>query len=447
MNLQNILLRRFTIGILGIVLVYFLQIYFTANILSRQESDAYLINIAGRQRMLSQKISKAILKLNFGESVLRQNHLSELMSSNDLFIKSHQEIRELNLGQSNEEVLLQINKVDQLIKPLIELAKQALDQNSFVDKSDYFKRLTDLESSFLPEMNKLVHLFEKEAKNKVDKLNYWQTLFGLLFVVSILFVVIFIFEPAYREISLGAKKLEDNNKKLTQSNEELEEFAYRLSHDLKAPLLSVMGLLDIVEMDVEDKNYNALIDSTGLMRENLDALHDTTDSVMTIIKGNMDPLDPSRVNINEIIEAAKQKHNILIRKNNLNIMVNRKVDIVNLPSKEKFELIFENLLSNAIKYCDPSKKVSWIKINISVNDNKELILEISDNGLGIPEQHKEKVFEMFTRIHNVSHGSGLGLAYVKKALVRLGGDIKLSLEEDGTKFTVTIPLLPAVAAA
>jgi signal transduction histidine kinase len=108
--------------------------------------------------------------------------------------------------------------------------------------------------------------------------------------------------------------------------------------------------------------------------------------------------------------------------------------------KNRLVLIIENLISNAIKYQDSEEATPHLNIR-SWNDDAVFIFEVEDNGLGIPEEHREHLFAMFKRFHpKVSFGSGLGLYMMKKSADILGADLVCETPEKGTVFRLSIPL-------
>jgi signal transduction histidine kinase len=108
--------------------------------------------------------------------------------------------------------------------------------------------------------------------------------------------------------------------------------------------------------------------------------------------------------------------------------------------KDRLKVVLNNLVSNAIKYHDPNKKDRFLKIEASVKDGNCLI-RVSDNGIGIPRDYHEKVFDMFFRASERSDGSGLGLYIVRETLERLKGDITCqSAEGEGSTFEVRLPV-------
>ncbi len=108
--------------------------------------------------------------------------------------------------------------------------------------------------------------------------------------------------------------------------------------------------------------------------------------------------------------------------------------------KSRFNMILENLISNAIKYQDQEKENPYVKISTQ-NANNHFILEVKDNGLGVPKDQQDKLFTMFKRFHpKVAFGSGLGLYLMKKSADVLNGEISFQDHGEGSIFRLSIPL-------
>jgi signal transduction histidine kinase len=113
--------------------------------------------------------------------------------------------------------------------------------------------------------------------------------------------------------------------------------------------------------------------------------------------------------------------------------------LLNEPPATRLRLIVENLISNAIRYADPGKTERFVETSL-VDLGKEIELRVRDNGVGIPAECHAQVFGMFRRFHpQRAEGSGLGLALVKKEVLRLGGAIDFESSPAGTMFCVRLP--------
>lgn len=225
--------------------------------------------------------------------------------------------------------------------------------------------------------------------------------------------------------------------KLHEKNQELDSFTYKASHDLKGPLASIMGLSNVAHDEVKDEkalHYFGLIERST---KRLDAI--LTDLIdLTRLNKTIADLQPVSIEslIRDIIESVKHRMGAEKMIFSVNIEAQRefRTDINLLTS------VLQNLIVNSINYHDPGQAAPRIDIRVQ-EQGGQLLFSIEDNGVGIPEKMKDRVFEMFYRANTKSTGSGLGLYIVKNSIEKLRGEYHLDSEEGvGTKFTFTIPL-------
>ena len=233
----------------------------------------------------------------------------------------------------------------------------------------------------------------------------------------------------------------ENNRKTEEAykikNEELNNFVYRVSHDLRAPITSVEGLINIIKLESKGKNAD--------LNPYIELLDDRIKNLDRFIR---DILSHSRnIGTSANIEKIQFKKIINNCFNELTYLetagkIKRKLSVSEgafYNDRIRLFEIFRNLISNAIKYSDPAKKVNSVNISVVTHPDKALI-NIQDNGIGISKESITKIFEMFYRGHESSKGSGIGLYIVKQAITKLGGDIHVeSVEGSGTHFTIEIP--------
>jgi signal transduction histidine kinase len=238
--------------------------------------------------------------------------------------------------------------------------------------------------------------------------------------------------------------LKKQNEELTKINAELDRFVYSASHDLRAPLMSIKGLLNMIKVDPDKKNaahYLELMERSVTKLDNFisDIIHYSRNSRMDILPMSIDFTGLLQESIDSLkfMEGAEAVRSI----KTLNCETPFYSDYGRLL------IIFNNMISNAVRYRDTRKQDSYLKIDITA-DQREAVISFSDNGVGIPEEYVDKIFKMFFRANADSKGSGLGLYIVKSAVEKLSGTIKVqSNVGEGTTFTVSIPnLLPEVQA-
>lgn len=230
--------------------------------------------------------------------------------------------------------------------------------------------------------------------------------------------------------------LKEQNEELTKINHELDRFVYSASHDLRAPLMSVKGLINMIKVDHEKGNtlmYLELIEKSVHKLDNFisDIIHYSRNSRLDLVvrEINFQELLEESIESLRYMEGAEKVRSILEVKSNTSFYSD--------PSR--LLMVFNNIISNAVRYRDKWKEDSYLHINIHTDDQKACII-FSDNGIGIAKEYIGNVFKMFYRATTDSKGSGLGLYIVKSAVDRLAGTIQVCSEfGQGTTFTVVIP--------
>lgn len=230
-------------------------------------------------------------------------------------------------------------------------------------------------------------------------------------------------------------KLTFQNEELHKINSELDRFVYSVSHDLRSPLTSIEGLINIALDETNEpamKDYLGMIQTSTLKLDSFiqEILHYSRNARMDL---HLDTIDIQNF-VNEIID-----HHQFPNQKKVFINVNIQAPFPFISDKTRIQLILNNLVSNAIRYSNPNNEKSFVDIVINV-DEHNAILKIIDNGLGIAEKIKPRIFEMFFRGHKESVGSGLGLYIVKEAVEKLKGKISLQSKlGEGSTFIVEIP--------
>jgi PAS domain S-box-containing protein len=221
---------------------------------------------------------------------------------------------------------------------------------------------------------------------------------------------------------------------LKTRNAELDNFVYKVSHDLRAPLSSILGLVNLSRLPGNTDNPMEYINIIGEKVEQLD--HFIGD-VLSHSKNLKVKLTVQKVDFQDIIQKTFEDLNYLKGANEV-------VRTISVTGVEFFSdpwrvsEIFRNLVSNAIKYKKPDTN-SVVEVRIIV-DNMYADISFADNGIGIEEENLDRIFEMFYRATERSDGSGIGLYIVKNAVEKLGGQISVtSRPGEGTRFHLILP--------
>ena len=225
-------------------------------------------------------------------------------------------------------------------------------------------------------------------------------------------------------------------RELTQNNKDLQQFSYITSHNLRAPLSNLTGLLNLIEdIPIDNPELKEILDgfnkSTHLLNETIE------DLVKVIVIKDNPSIQKEDLSLKDVFENVFSQLDFLIGLHKPIIIINfDKVPILN-TNKAYLESILLNLLTNAIKYKSEIKK-SKITISASQVDDT-VFLVFKDNGIGIDlARNKDKVFGLYQRFHDFPDSKGLGLYLVKSQVEAMGGSIGIESEVNkGTTFTLT----------
>lgn len=232
------------------------------------------------------------------------------------------------------------------------------------------------------------------------------------------------------------KQLKTQNQMLRKVNKELDSFVYSASHDLKAPLASVLGLINLVK---EEADMKTRLEYYSMMEKSVVRLDTFIKDIIDYSRNERTEVKFAEIDLRQMIEAifADLKYLNAAQAINKEVTITGKSILISDPVRIRVAL--RNLISNAIKYgCPPGGK-HQINITASI-DEKNAKISIKDYGPGISKKHRPHIFEMFYRAHERSEGTGLGLYIVNETLERVNGKIELvSNSKEGCEFVLTIP--------
>jgi PAS domain S-box-containing protein len=232
--------------------------------------------------------------------------------------------------------------------------------------------------------------------------------------------------------------LKSQNEELTKINSELDRFVYSASHDLRAPLMSVKGLLNMIKVDPDRNNVSNYLELIERSVNKLD--HFISDIIHYSRNSRMD-LMPMEIDFNLVLQESIDALKFMEGAEEVRSIKNIRASAPFYSDNSRLQIIFNNIISNAVRYRDSWKRNCFLQVDIEVTDDLATIV-FTDNGVGIADEYKDKVFKMFFRANADSKGSGLGLYIVKSAVEKLNGTISVHSQlGEGTTFTVQIPNL------
>ena len=230
--------------------------------------------------------------------------------------------------------------------------------------------------------------------------------------------------------------LDTQKNEIIKMNKELDRFVYSASHDMRAPLTSLLGLIDIVKLEQNDEGRLKLL---MLMKTSIHNLEGMLNDMIDYSRNMRQEVEFSKINFKDVFQVSMNQLSFMEGASRIACSLEVNGDHDFWSDRKRLGIIFNNFLSNAIKYHNLNEPNPFIKFRVSLSETGAII-EIEDNGSGISSDSVDKIFDMFYRATTVKNGSGLGLYIVKEILEKLSGSVNVeSTLGKGTIFYVHIP--------
>lgn len=234
------------------------------------------------------------------------------------------------------------------------------------------------------------------------------------------------------------EKVKERTKELQLANDELEAFSYSISHDLRAPIRAIEGYSKIIIEDYSDKCDKELLLLVDVIIKNAKKMDDLISNLLRLSKITRSSLKLTKCDMNSLIIGVLNELDVY-KSDSVEISINN-ITTANVDTSLIFQ-VWINLISNAIKFSRNQPKPK-IVIN-SHSDDKFHYYTVTDNGVGFDEKYKDKLFNVFQRLHNQENfeGTGIGLAIVKRIVEKHGGNVWAENNKDGgATFGFSIPV-------
>lgn len=342
-------------------------------------------------------------------------------------------------------------------------------------RTDRGKRLMDdareLFRTVIEDADRRVLEGARDQRRNINALR-WVTILGGLIIIAVIGGAVWIVISYTRELIRARSEVEalntsleervnERTEELIRANEEVQRFAYIVTHDLRAPLVNVMGFtseLDetmktiqayvladgdpLSEQEIKDARTAAaedLPEAIGFIRASTRKMDGLINAILKISREGRRALKPEEIDLAAALEQAAASVQHQVSETGGEITVEGKVPSI-ISDRLSLEQIFGNLFDNAVKYRSPERPV-LIRITAKQDFAGRIALDFADNGRGIAAQDYERVFDLFRRAGAQDQpGEGIGLAHVRTLVRSLGGDIRVRSEfGEGTTFTVTLP--------
>lgn len=299
----------------------------------------------------------------------------------------------------------------------------------------------------------------------------WVTIIGAIIILAVVGAAVWTVLAYTRELAAARREVEAANlgledrvrertSDLFKANEEIQRFAYIVTHDLRAPLVNIMGFTSELETgiaslraymanrdDTDDLTFadaklaatEDLPEAIGFIRSSTRKMDALINAILKISREGRRQLKPETIDLAAMVDASLAAVHHQVVDNGGAATAEIKVPRVT-TDKLSLEQALGNLLDNAVKYREPTRPLT-IKVRATLVSGNRITIDVEDNGRGIAESDHERVFELFRRSGIQSQpGEGIGLAHVRTMVRSLGGDITLKSElGSGTTFTISLP--------
>ncbi|MCU0444982.1 MAG: PAS domain-containing protein [Microscillaceae bacterium] len=247
-----------------------------------------------------------------------------------------------------------------------------------------------------------------------------------------------------KDITLDKQKeaiMRENYQQLQKINAELDRFVYSVSHDLRAPLASILGLIEISRAETQLESRDNYL---NLMQKSVKKLDSFIRDIIDFSRNARLEVNRDKIVFADLLPEILAELHYLPETQYLQITYHIHQPFDFQSDSKRIQVVLQNLLSNAIRYSDKFKDQPYIHIRIETSPQEAYIV-IEDNGQGIGQAHLDKIFEMFYRASTHTSGSGLGLYIVKETMHKLQGSIEVKSElGKGSSFILKIPGLPII---
>ncbi|HEV7283108.1 MAG TPA: ATP-binding protein [Pirellulaceae bacterium] len=435
----------------------------TQRSIARQLDDSRIVNLAGRQRMLSQRLTQLALRLEREPSRQRRRELQEQFSEAFAsWTETHAGLRygseSLSLPENDSAVVeAMFAALDEAYLPMQRAGETMLVSNG-AGEGGRLAEATDAwlarETAFLDGMDAIVFQYDAEARERVARLRIIEAALLAATLATLAAEATLIFRPSVRRLRHYVERLRELNAELTRAERRAVEadaaktqFLAGMSHELRTPMSAILGAAEISSERATDPAAKRLLHALHQSAKSLSGMLDELLDLASFDAGAGPQIASELFHVRQTVDRVAELFRPSAERKGLSFAarIGPTVPRLAVGDEKRIAQILSNLLSNAIKFTDEGSVEFHAWAEAASEDLEHLIVEVVDTGPGVPSEHAERIFERFARVdpslRRKAGGAGLGLAISSELARAMGGAIEFDRQRaTGSRFTLRLPL-------